>query len=80
VVSEWEPCRWLKCKVEVQLEKTTHLARVKLHNQTTNRHCKYMAMGLEAMVFSRQFMSTEVSEPQLRKETDEKSPSSNPSH
>lgn len=79
VVSEWEPCSWLGCKVEVQLETKTHLARLQLHHQTTNKHCKYMAVGLEALLFIREFMSVEVLEPQLRKEIDGESAPSNPS-
>lgn len=70
VVSEWEPCSWLGYKVKVQLETNTYLARVQLHHQTANRHCKYMAVGLQAMLFIRWFMSIEISEPQLRKEID----------
>ena len=80
VVSEWELCSWLGCKVEVQLETNTHLARVQLHHQTTNRHSKYMAVRLEATLFIREFLSVEISEPQLRKEIDRESPPSNPSH
>ena len=66
--------------MEVQLEINIRLSRVQLYHQTANRHCKYMAMGLEAILFIKQFVSTEVSEPQLRKEIDMESPPSDPSY
>lgn len=65
--------------MEVQVETKTHLARLQLHYQTTNKHCKYKAVGLEALLFIRQFMSVEVLKPQLRKKIDGESVPSNSS-